>query len=102
MKMNNKHVLSEDDIRIPPERDVAKALSIDPNDIIGKTVESIGVCYRCKKPIKDWSEGGINHFSLKADSYSYPYCQTVLLCSDCGWKMHDLVMDFIYMPIDKQ
>ena len=86
----------------PPELGVAKALSINPNDIMSEAVESIGVCYRCKKPIKDWSEGGITSYSMKIDSYSYPWCQTVLLCSDCGWSMHRLIMDFIYTPIDEQ
>ena len=86
----------------PPELGVAKALSIDPNDIMGEAVESIGVCHRCKKPIKDWSEGGINHFSLKPDSYAYSCCHTVLLCSDCGWKMHELIMEFMYTPVDEQ
>lgn len=51
--MRDKHILSKDDIRIPPELGVAKALSISPDDIEKRNVESIGICYHCKKPIKD-------------------------------------------------
>ena len=94
--MSDKHILSEDDIRIPPERDVAKALSISPNDIEKGNIESIGICYRCKKPIKDWSEGGIHNFSIKVDSYAYPFCTTVLLCSKCGWHLQNNITNFLY------
>ena len=94
--MSDKHILSEDDIRIPPELGVAKALSINPDDIEKRKIESIGICYRCKKPIKDWSEGGIHNFSMKVDSYAYPYCNTVLLCSECGWNIQKSIMDFLY------
>jgi len=89
-------MISEDDIRIPPERGVAKALSISHDDIEKGNVESIGTCYRCKKPIKDWSEGGIHNFSMKVDSYAYPYCTTVLLCSECGWDLEKSIMKFLY------
>ena len=94
--MNNEHVLSEDDIRIPPELDVAKALSINPDDIEERNVKSIGVCYRCKKQIKDWGEGGIHNFSIKVNTYAYPYCNTVLLCSECGQHIKENIMNFLY------
>ncbi len=94
--MNNKGVLSEDDVKIPPELGVAKALSINPDDIEKGNAETIGICYKCKKPIKDWSEGGIHNFSIKVNSYSYPYCITVLLCSECGWHIQKSIMNFLY------
>lgn len=94
--MNDKHVLSENDIKIPSELGVAKALSVNPDDIEKRKVESIGICYRCKKPIKDWGEGGIHNFSMRIDSYTYPYCTTVLLCSECGWHIQKSIMNFLY------
>ena len=90
-----EHSLLENDIKIPPELGVAKALSIDPDDIEKRNVESIGTCYRCKKPIKDWSDGGIHNYSMRVNSYSYPYCTTVLLCSECGWRIQNNIMNFL-------
>ena len=94
--MNIKHVLSKDDIRIPPELGIAKALSINPDDIEKRNIETIGICYKCKKPIKDWGEGGIHHFSMMVDSYSNPYCNTVLLCSECGLRIKHSIIKFLY------
>lgn len=85
-----------DDVIIPPELGVAKALSIDSDDIEKRNVESIGICYRCKKPIKDWGEGGIHNFSMKVNSYAYTYCNTALLCSECGLRIQNTITSFLY------
>jgi len=92
----DKYVLSEDGFRIPPELGVAKALSINPDDIEKRNVESIGICYRCKKPIKDWGEGGIHNFSMKVNAYAHPYCDMVLLCSECGRHIQKSIVKFLY------
>lgn len=94
--MNDLDKDSSEYIRIPPQVGVAKALSIDPNDIEDGSIEQIGTCYRCKKPIKDWSEGGISTYSFKVSAYSQPYFETVLLCLDCGFTLQKRVLDFIY------
>ena len=99
--MDNFKKESSAHITIPPQADAVKALSIDPKNIENGSVEQIGTCYRCKKPIKDWSEGGIHTCSFKVNTYAYPHVETVLLCYDCGLTLQQRVMDFIY-DLDKK
>jgi len=86
--------------RIFSELSASRALSIKPNDIASESVKLIGICNRCGKPLKDWSDGGINLFQF-GDCLGYSDCLTVLLCSKCYYDVRTRVMDFIYSEPSK-